>query len=216
MSNPANATSLKSETPGMLLVVYLCLGLAVTSLSLLFSVIQMIAPDVYHSIEILVSIISLTELPMWGIAVILFLIWMYQVHKDLRVIFKTYSITPGGALAQLMIPFYNLWGIWNVFATFADKLKLQGGKLAEASSILRFLLPSLYAVSIAARIADRLLLVQERLNEQTDVSTLMTVTLGLEVLLWVIWLAMTKVIRQAVRYKFTEVQSDLAQKATGV
>jgi hypothetical protein len=95
-------------------------------------------------------------------------------------------------------------------------LKRQGGKLAEEGATLRFWLPVLYVVSFASRILDRVLMMQARLNEQADSSTLLLVSLGLGVFMWFIWFAMVKLIREAVRYRFTEMQINPAQKTTAV
>ena len=218
MSSAANAskpTSLKSDTPGILLLAVLYLGLALSAISLLCSIIQLVAPDVYSSIEILDGINALLELPMIIAASILFLVWMYQVHVDLKALFKTYRLSKWAAIAGLAIPFYNLWGTWDVFSTLADKLKLQGGQLAEAGSALRFWLPVLYVVTFGVRFLDRLATMPSRLNTSADFSTFALADLGLSVFLWVIWLSMTHVIRRALRHKLTEVQSELAKGAAG-
>jgi hypothetical protein len=216
MPDTSKVASLKSDTPGTVLLVVLYLGLGLAATALLCSIVQLVAPDVYSSIEIFAAINTLIELPMLAIAAILFLVWMYQVHVDLKLLFKTYPVGKWEALAGLAIPIYNLYGTWNVFSTLADKLKLQGGKLAEEGAALRFWLPVLYVVTIGSRFLDRMATMPERLNVQADFSTLMLINVGLSVFLWVIWLSMVQAIRQAVRYKFTEVQANMAQNTTGV
>jgi hypothetical protein len=216
MSYTFTVPSLRSSAAGTVLIGALYLGIAIASISLLCSLIQLVAPDIYNSIEILDGLNSLIQLLMMVIAALLFLIWMYQLHTDLRLLFKPYPITSGEALAGLAIPVYNLWGTWNVFSTLANRLKSQGGELAEGGSTLRFWLPFLYIVTIASRILSRVLILQERQNEQSDSSTIMLMSLGLDVILWFIWLEMVKVIRQAVSYKFTQVQAHMDQRTTDV
>jgi hypothetical protein len=205
-----NPTS-KSDSLGTILIAYLYVGLAVVSLSLLFSLIELIAPDIYLTIEILDGLTSVIQLLMIGLAAILFLTWMYQVHADLKALFRTYPITSGQALAQLAIPIYNLWGIWNVFATLADRLKSHGGESAAAGSTLRFWLPLLYIVTFATRIVNRFVILEQGQAEHSSPTTLLLVSVGLEVFLWFIWVEMVKVIRQAIRDRFTAVQASVVQ-----
>jgi hypothetical protein len=98
-----------------------------------------------------------------------------------------------------MIPVYNLWGIWNVFDTLSARLRARGDQLADAGSTLRFWLPWLYVVMFAVRFLDRLVVMQERHAEDGFSPTLPLLYLALRVLLWFIWVEMTKVIRTAMR-----------------
>ncbi|MGF2614722.1 hypothetical protein FZC84_17730 [Rossellomorea vietnamensis] len=54
---------------------------------------------------------------------IIYLVWLYRVHNYLQYVDSSYPITPGGALARVMIPIYNLYGIWNVYSTMAKHFK---------------------------------------------------------------------------------------------
>ncbi|RIW28458.1 hypothetical protein D3H55_21940 [Bacillus salacetis] len=54
---------------------------------------------------------------------ILYLVWLFKIHKHLQQVDSSYPITPGGALARVMIPLYNLYGIWNVYSTMARYFK---------------------------------------------------------------------------------------------
>ena len=213
MAYHINVPSLKSEAAGTFLVWALCLGLSLASLSLLCSLVQVVNPDLYDSIETLDGIISLSQLVVIAAAVVLFLTWMYQLHGDLKSLYRTYPISPGHALASLAIPIYNIWGIWNVFATIADRLKSQGGELAESGGALRFWLPLLYVVTFATRILDRIMSMQERLSGHDGSPTIMLVNVGLTVFLWFIWLEMAKVIRHAVKHKFDSAQEQMARSA---
>ncbi|MCA0987330.1 hypothetical protein [Guptibacillus algicola] len=76
---------------------------------------------------------------------IIYLVWLHKVHNDLREMDSSYPITPGGALARVMVPFYNLYGLWNVYATMATHFKESassheaGKKLAIYTPIYYFL-----------------------------------------------------------------------------
>ncbi|SIS63574.1 hypothetical protein [Salimicrobium flavidum] len=54
---------------------------------------------------------------------VIYLFWLHKVHGDLRELDETYPITPGGALARVLIPFYNIYGLWNIYSTMAGYFK---------------------------------------------------------------------------------------------
>lgn len=60
--------------------------------------------------------------------IIVILIWLYRLHASLRITERNYPISPWGAIARFIIPFYSFWGIWNIFATLAQQFKLQGSQ----------------------------------------------------------------------------------------
>ncbi|MEO1375229.1 MAG: hypothetical protein AAFW70_13100 [Cyanobacteria bacterium J06635_10] len=63
---------------------------------------------------------SLIEL-ISSVSSIIFAIWIYRIHVDLKNLFPDYPITPGGALVRIMIPFYNIiWVFSSMTSTFTD------------------------------------------------------------------------------------------------
>ncbi|MBW4512461.1 MAG: hypothetical protein KME64_39115 [Scytonematopsis contorta HA4267-MV1] len=87
----------------------------------------------YSAVASLVMLGNLTTL-------VIALIWLFQVHKDLQIIYPNYQITPGGALARFMIPFYNLVGIWETLATignhYQSELKTRASGNAIQASVI--------------------------------------------------------------------------------
>jgi hypothetical protein len=81
---------------------------------------------------------------------VVYLIWMYRVHKDLGGLYPGYKISPGKAVAQLIIPVYNIYGIWNVYTTLSNSLSLESGKMSEHGRFLRTCLILFYAGNILA------------------------------------------------------------------
>lgn len=205
MSYPSQKLSLKSDGVGILLFAFLWLGIAFKILILLYDLLQMIAPDIYASGEVFEAftvIHYISQLPLYIVTIILFLVWMYLLHRDLKLLFRTYPITPGQALAQLMIPIYNLWGIWNVFSTLTERLRTRGG------AALKHWLPLLYLTGFASRSLNRFLIVKSR-NEEAEISpTLLLITLGIDLFLIVIWLEMTRLIRKSVEYRVKEIEEE--------
>jgi hypothetical protein len=205
MPHPSQKLSLKSDGVGILLVVFLWLSIAVKILFLLYDLLQMIAPDTYTSSEIFevyVVIRYILQLPLHIITVILFLVWMYLLHHDLKILFGTYPLTPGQSLAQLMIPFYNLWGIRNVFSTLGERLKTRGGEA------MKFWLLLLYAIEFVSRALNQFLQNQSGKKETTISPALWFAALGLDLFVTIIWLEMTRLIRKSVEYRAEEIEDE--------
>jgi hypothetical protein len=78
------------------------------------------------------------------VSLVIAFVWMYRVHKDLDKLYPGYAISPGQAIARLLIPIYNFWGIWNVFATLSGKLRKEVGKVRELGTTLSTLLIAEY------------------------------------------------------------------------
>ena len=49
-------------------------------------------------------------------------LWLYSLHTVLKWSFKNYPISPWGSVGRYVLPFYNLWGIWNIFSTLTNHL----------------------------------------------------------------------------------------------
>ncbi|MCA0970880.1 DUF4328 domain-containing protein [Halobacillus litoralis] len=76
---------------------------------------------------------------------ILFLGWIYRVHKDLQSLDRSYPTSPGGALARVLIPIFNLYGLWNVYSAMANFFKKEPFT-SEAGKNLGKVIPFYYAL----------------------------------------------------------------------
>ena len=54
---------------------------------------------------------------------VVYLVWVYKYHKDLKFHFNNYPVTPGQALARRLIPLLNIWGIWNYHTQLTKRLR---------------------------------------------------------------------------------------------
>jgi len=142
--------TLKSKGVGQKLIYLLWIGLALSGLSFIFSLLEVSIPLIYYIyFELIDGFVALISLPIVLIVAIISLIWMYRLHFDLLNIFPDYPISPGGSLARLIIPIYNIWGIWNTFATIADHFKKEiMPTIKHAGESLYLWLPLLYIASI--------------------------------------------------------------------
>ncbi|MCA0970882.1 DUF4328 domain-containing protein [Halobacillus litoralis] len=89
---------------------------------------------------------------------ILFLVWIYRVHKDLQSLDSSYRISPGRALAQILIPIYNLYGLWNVYSTMADYFKEDEPTYEEGRKVGK-VIPYYYSLFFITTIVNNSLLV---------------------------------------------------------
>ncbi|WP_079477614.1 hypothetical protein [Halobacillus salinus] len=82
---------------------------------------------------------------------IIFLFWIYKVHKDLQDLYNAYPTTPGGALAKVLIPFYNLYGLWDIYARMATLFK-QKSSTEDAGNRLAAYVPFYYVLYFATTV----------------------------------------------------------------
>jgi len=82
-----------------------------------------VLPSLFGPMLLVPTLRNLLDIVLFLVAALVFLIWMYQAHSDLGLIYRSYPISPGGALGRLAIPLYNLWGFWSVFTTLADQFE---------------------------------------------------------------------------------------------
>jgi hypothetical protein len=156
MNNFNAVISLKSASIGRLLVRLLWVLLGFGVASTLLSLLQLIAKPLYQLLASLDALISILTLLFSLTSIIVFMIWLYRLHADLRDIFKEYPITPGGAIARFLIPIYSLWGIANTLSTFADRFKGEGEDLTRLSEQVRSLIGPLYGCMIGSNLLNRL------------------------------------------------------------
>lgn len=152
--------NLRSKSLGNVLYNFLWINLGLTALFLINIMITGVVEtgDTFLNYDATISLI-------WGIINIIygiiFLIWIFNVHRDLQELDTSYPIKPGGAIARVLIPFYNIYGLWNIYSTMADYFKANvtnsgsGTKLAKyipfyyillwGSTIINYLVSGAYA-----------------------------------------------------------------------
>lgn len=135
----------KSERTGKFLFLLLLVGLIGSSLSFVCSTIHAWNEDYYFDyIEWIDVSLSLFTLGIALLSVIFFLIWIFRVHRDFRDITTDYPITPGGALRRIMIPLYNIVGMWSVYSSMARYLVKQDDESMKHGQKLMGLIPFYY------------------------------------------------------------------------
>jgi hypothetical protein len=102
------------------------------------------------TLDIIAGLLGLIALPFLVVLSISFLVWTYKVHCDLKAILGDYPISPGGAIARVLIPVYNLWGYWNLWKTAGEYLPVRpNGRAIEE------VLPWFYGAFLLGRALGR-------------------------------------------------------------
>ncbi len=85
---------------------------------------------------------------LWAITAIvqtiLFLVWIFRLHLDLRHLYANYSPGPVQAALLVFIPVYQLYGFWSVFSRLSAVMV----KKAKLSRSLRFWVALFYVTMI--------------------------------------------------------------------
>lgn len=205
MNNFDAATPLKSQGVSRLLMQFLWANLSLAIISLIFSLVKVIAPTISEALQGLQEILLFVALFIGLVALVLWLVWLYRLHVDLKVLFKDYPITPGGAIARFLIPIYSFWGIWNTLSTFGNTFKQEGGEFTQWAEQLDPLIGGFYALTIGSNILNREMSRMQRQNSEIEpfwflVSDVVSVFLSFVVL------QMVKVMKSAIAEKARQPQ----------
>jgi hypothetical protein len=115
---------LRSETLGNVLKIFIWVLLILSVFDFLLTL-PLFGDAENENILYFILILNLFKFIVGLINIVLFLIWIFKVHVDLNNLFPDYSRSPGHALACMMIPFYNLYGIpstfWRIGTCFVAK-----------------------------------------------------------------------------------------------
>ncbi|MEG4343596.1 hypothetical protein QUB70_09940 [Microcoleus sp. A003_D6] len=155
MKNSDAATPLKSHGVSRLLMQFAWANVSLNIVSLLLTSLKAIAPTIEAPVQGLQQILLIVTIPVVLILIVLFLVWLYRLHVDLKVLFNDYPITPGGAVARFIIPIYSIWGIWNALSTFANRFNQEGGELAKSAEYINSTIGGLYFLTITSNMLNR-------------------------------------------------------------
>lgn len=139
-----------------------------------------------HPLDLALALSNDLEMVFIIAAFLLFIAWILLAHRDLNRVFTDYPISPGSALARILVPIYNIWGFWNVFSTMATYL----------SEKIRFWLPWLFILPIASRVFEG-----EVLRGESAPPALFLVSALINVALFCVWLRLAILIRSSLNEK---------------
>jgi hypothetical protein len=88
------------------------------------------------------------------VTVIIYLVWIAIVHKDMNELEGSYEISPRGALARILIPIYNLWGLGNTYNTLGNYFQ-ERYTIVQLGKRITNLVPMLYLIVFGGNALDR-------------------------------------------------------------
>lgn len=137
----------------------------------------------------------------WATALFM-LLWLHQFHTKLRRVFSDYPISPWGAVARFAIPFYNVWGIWNLFTTLARRLDIESAPSPTGKRLRRWL-PIFYASFIASNGLRQVYWMHiDPTTDQTELAVwLYVLRNAVALLLSIAWLKLVWNAIRAIRFK---------------
>lgn len=148
----------KVDSSGKYLFVFLLVHLLGAFVAFLCSCIQgVVSEDVYleyvYSIDMVVTLFTYIVLVMMCI---LYLVWIWRVHKEYRQLVPQYPLSPGGAIAHILIPFYNIVGLWTLYSGMARFLMRLDATTARHGMRIRFLIPFYYFAHLITTVVNRM------------------------------------------------------------
>lgn len=131
--------------------------------------------------------------------VVIYLVWIFKVHKDIKQFYHQYPISPGGSLARIMIPFYNLYGIWNVYSTMYNYFKTTNGTMGLGLK-LKFYIPFYYFLLYISQIINQVVSSENAgfiFGEGVDEAILLSY--GADLALYIMFLLIVNVVTEALK-----------------
>jgi hypothetical protein len=151
------------------------------------------------AIDSLWNPLEITSIWIYRVTVVITLVWLHRLHASLRTTFSEYPIQPWGAVARFIIPFYSLWGIWNIFATLANRLDSQQGDLVHFGTSLRRWLLWFYLSMISSNLLNQIYLFQYRRALVENFSPWFFVAKnGAALLFAIVWLQIVRLSNKAI------------------
>jgi len=147
--------TLTNQSIGNVLKVFLIIAMVTSGINIVTTFLYAyMYYEVYIEIASFDQMVINADMLVWYSACILFLIWIFKVHADLRKINPEYQISPGGSLARILIPFYNLYGYWQVFSTMSTYFK-EHHKTLNLGKKLALMIPFFYILLLGTQLLNR-------------------------------------------------------------
>ncbi|MBF0240724.1 MAG: ankyrin repeat domain-containing protein [SAR324 cluster bacterium] len=139
-----NATSRK-------LIRSLKIFLGISLLSLMLSLMDYAQIGYTETMELIDAFVSLVVMICLLITIWFYLRWIYRLHWLKYFENPHYPVSPGGSLGKVIVPFYNLWGIWVIYSQLARSWE-KTGSLDSESRKLRLLALGLIPLTLVNQI----------------------------------------------------------------
>lgn len=103
------------------------------------------------------NFVTVLSTVLYYVIVVVYLVWIYRVHMDLRALFPGYPRSPGQSLACMMIPFYSFYGVPSTFHLIGRQFRAKSSALRKTGAWVGGLAAPLLIGLIASNILNRLL-----------------------------------------------------------
>ncbi|WP_165763797.1 hypothetical protein [Halalkalibacter urbisdiaboli] len=130
---------LVSNSIGKVLRIFLWTTIIIGGIALINTYFYTFHQNIYESILPFDQFITLFFNGISFILIVLYLIWIYKVHLDLNHFYIKYPISPSGALLRILIPIYNIWGMWNIYSTMARQFETRHVTKELANQLSRYI-----------------------------------------------------------------------------
>jgi hypothetical protein len=114
-----------SQSISKILTIILSVSFIISIIALINTIIYMVNFSLYTSIATFDRVVMLAVSMFYVIIAILYAIWIYKVHKDLKFFSPYYPVSPGEAVGFYFIPVLNIYWQFHVPAKIASFLKKQ-------------------------------------------------------------------------------------------
>lgn len=189
---------LKSETTANVIKIFLWASIVLTTIGFVTTLIYTINYDFYLQIEFIDVFSSFLFAVVYIMLGIIYLIWLFKIHKDLKTLNPSYPITPWGAIARVLIPFYNLVGLWTVYSTMHRHFQKYENTKSLGFRLMNYV-PIYYVLHLGVNVLDRLLTrsyAYDMFGESYDI--LLTISYGLNIVLFITYLLIILLVTKAV------------------
>jgi hypothetical protein len=149
---------LKSEMMSNILKILLWPLVALTVTELLSTIIFTIDVTFYmNHVYSFNSFVNLLSFALYYIIIVVYLIWIYRVHMDLKQLFIYYPRSPGSALACMIVPFYSFYGVPSTYRIIGGHFLHQAKGIEKQGKWVHGLAVPLIICIVATNIFNRVI-----------------------------------------------------------
>jgi len=122
------------------------------AVSLIGTIVAAIDADFYlDRVYTVDGFVGMTSAWLYYIVIFVYLVWVYRVHMDLNALFPRYPRSSGAAIACMIVPLYNLYGIPSTYSLIAGSFSNDSVSARTQGRRLRLLVVPLFVGVLASR-----------------------------------------------------------------
>lgn len=195
----------KSLMISNILIILLWAMLVCGAISLIGTIVAAIDADFYlDRVYTVDGFVGMTSAWLYYIVIFVYLVWVYRVHMDLNALFPRYPRSPGAAIACMIVPLYNLYGIPSTYSLIAGSFSNDSVSARTQGRRIRLLVVPLFVGVLASRALNSAI----RRNIDEGASTTLWLIVGaVDLLTYGVYLTITLLVSRGL----SNVYSDLSR-----